>query len=39
MFPEGEFHSEPVFADDEDDEKEKPSQMQGFDDSDLEFDY
>jgi hypothetical protein len=39
VFPEGEFHSEPVFADDEDDEKEKPSQMQGFDESDLEFDF
>lgn len=39
VFPDGEFNSEPVFADDEDDEKEKPSQMQGFDDSDLEFDY
>jgi hypothetical protein len=39
VFPEGEFHSEPVFADDEEDEKEKPSQMQGFDEKTYEIDF
>lgn len=42
VFPEGEFNSEPVFADDEEDDenpKEKPSQMQGFDYDGSEFEF
>jgi hypothetical protein len=39
VFPEGEFHSEPVFADDEDDKKEKPSQVQGLDGSEFELNF
>jgi adenosyl cobinamide kinase/adenosyl cobinamide phosphate guanylyltransferase len=40
VFPDGEFSSEPVFADDEEgDTKEKPSQVQGFDNSEFELDF